>query len=91
MTNRENFSITEGENADSGGSSTIKIPVYTFLTNNKNTGVKYYHQDETTSHSAFAEEVYLLCEKNIRVASSDKLVITFKFDVALRISTMIPT
>ena len=63
MTNRENyFSITEGENADSGVSSTIKIPVYTFLTNIKNTGVKYYHQDETTSHSAFAEEVNLLCE-----------------------------
>ena len=29
--------------------------------------------------------------KNIRVASSEKLVITFKFDVALRISMMIPT
>ena len=28
--------------------------------------------------------------KNIRVASPEKLVITFKFDVALRISTMIP-
>ena len=41
---------------------TIKIPVYTFLTNNKNTGVKYYHQDETTSHSAFAEEVNRLSE-----------------------------
>ena len=72
-------------------SSTIKIPVYTFLTNIKITGVKYYHQDEVTSHSAFAEEVYLLCEKNIRVASSDKLVFTLKFDVALRIFTMIPS
>ena len=29
--------------------------------------------------------------KNIEVASSEKLVITSKFDVALRISTMIPT
>ena len=63
MTERENnFSITEGKNADSGVSSTIKIPVYTFLTNIKITGVKYYHQDEATSHSAFAEEVNLLCE-----------------------------
>ena len=40
MTNREKNSITEGKNADSGVSSTIKIPVYTFLTNIKNTGVK---------------------------------------------------
>ncbi len=62
MTNREKFSITEGKNADSGVSSTIKIPVYTFLTNIKITGVKYYHQDETTSHSAFAEEVNCFCE-----------------------------
>ena len=29
--------------------------------------------------------------KNIRVASSDKLVITFKFDSDAHISTMIPT
>ena len=42
MTNRgNNFPFTEGgKKADSGVSSTIKIPVYTFLTNNKNTGVK---------------------------------------------------
>ena len=41
MAERENnFSITEGKNADSGVSSTIKIPVYTFLTNIKITGVK---------------------------------------------------
>ena len=72
-------------------SCAIKISVYTFLTNIKNTSVKYYHQDEATSHSAFAEEVYLLCKKNIRVASSDKLVFTLKFDVALRIFTMIPS
>ena len=63
MTNRENnYSITEGDNTNSGMSCAIKIPVYTFLTNNKNTGVKYYHQDETTSHSAFAEEVNRLSE-----------------------------
>ena len=92
MTNRENyFSISEGDETDSGVSCAIKIPVYTFLTNSKITGIKYYHQDEATSHSAFAEEVYLLCKKNIRVASSDKLVITLKFDVALRIFTMIPS
>ena len=64
MTNRENnYSITEGDNTNSGMSCAIKIPVYTFLTNIKITGVKYYHQDETTSHSAFAEEVNCLCQK----------------------------
>ena len=63
MTNRENnYSITEGDNTNSGMSCAIKIPVYTFLTNIKITGVKYYHQDETTSHSAFAEAVNRLCE-----------------------------
>ena len=62
MTNRKKFFNYRGENADSGVSSTIKIPVYTFLTNIKITGVKYYHQDETTSHSAFTEEVNRLCE-----------------------------
>ncbi len=72
-------------------SCAIKIPVYTFLTNIKITGVKYYHQDETTSHSAFAEEVNRLCENNIRVVPSEKLIITFKFDVALRIFAMITT
>ena len=64
ITNRgNNFSITEGKNAYSGMSCAIKIPVYTFLTNIKITGVKCYHQDETTSHSAFAEEVNCLCQK----------------------------
>ena len=41
---------------------TKEVHIYTFLTNIKITGVKYYRQDETTSRSAFAEEVNLLCE-----------------------------